>query len=171
MSAMSIALPAADVRDDGPLAHGSRGSARAAALEQLPLRLDHLCGLQASRRGTGWVTAHDGGSVRGQGRVAVRCERAARSGPVLGGTLVLDSDITPEHRLLECVRPSLSNLEHYSGRNVGAVMFQVRQQKSKGLAQAVFRKTTSARGKVSHLRLDPTTEVQGLRPGTGHSVQ
>ena len=29
---MSIALPAADVRDDGPLAHGSRGNARAAAL-------------------------------------------------------------------------------------------------------------------------------------------
>ena len=61
------------------------------------------------------------------------------------GTLLLDSDITPEHRLLLCVRPSLSNLEHYSGRNVGAVMFQVRQQKSrKGLvAQAVFRKKTS----------------------------
>ena len=76
-----------------------------------------------------------------------------RSGLVLGGTLLLDSDITPEHRLLQCVRPSLSNLEHYSGRNVGAVMFQVRQQKSKGLAQAVFRKTTSG----NHLRLDQTS--------------
>ena len=53
LSAMSIALPAADVRDDGPLAHGSRGSYRAAALEQLALRLDHLRGLQAARRGTG----------------------------------------------------------------------------------------------------------------------
>ena len=76
------------------------------------------------------------------------------TGPVLllGGTLLLDSDITPEHRLLECVRPSLSNLEHYSGRNVGAVMFQVRQQKSKGLAQAVFRKKTSG----NHLGLDQT---------------
>ena len=52
MSAMSFALPAADVREDGPLAHGSRGSDRAAALEQLPLRLDHLCGRQASSRGT-----------------------------------------------------------------------------------------------------------------------
>ena len=60
---------------------------------------------------------------------------------VLGGTLLLDSDITPEHRLLECVRPSLSNLEHYTRRSVAGVMFQVRQQKSKGLAQAVFRKT------------------------------
>ena len=50
---MSIALPAADVRVDEPLANGSRGSNRAAALEQLPLRLDHLCGRQASRRGTG----------------------------------------------------------------------------------------------------------------------
>ena len=72
--------------------------------------------------------------------------------PYLGGTLLLDSDITPEHRLLQCVRPSLSNLEHYSGRNVGAVMFQVRQQKSKGLAQAVFRKKTSG----NHLGLDQT---------------
>ena len=69
--------------------------------------------------------------------------RPGWSGPVLGEPLFLDSDITPEHRLLQCVRPSLSNLEHYSGRNVGAVMFQVRQQKSKGLAQTVFRKTTS----------------------------
>ena len=75
------------------------------------------------------------------------------SGPVLGDTLFLDSDITPEHRLLQCVRPcSLSNLEHYSGRKVGAVMFQVRQQKSKGLAQAVFRKKTSG----NHLGLDQT---------------
>ena len=84
-----------------------------------------------------------------------------RSGPVLGGTLLLDSDITPEHRLLllQCVRPSLSNLEHYSGRNVGAVMFQVRQQKSKGLAQAVFRKTTSG----NHLRLDQTYMLTGSK--------
>ena len=53
MRAMSIALPATDVREDEPLAHGSRGSYRAAALEQLALRLDHLRGLQAARRGTG----------------------------------------------------------------------------------------------------------------------
>ena len=45
----------------------------------------------------------------------------------------------------------MSNLEHYSGRNVGAVMFQVRQQKSKALEQAVFRKTTSD---------DPPTRVR-----------
>ena len=50
---MSIALPAADVRDDGPLAHGSRGSARAAALEQVALQSDDLCDLQASSSGTG----------------------------------------------------------------------------------------------------------------------
>ena len=60
---MSIALPAADVRNDGPLAHGSRGSARAAALEQLPLRSGDLRGLQASRRGTGCVTAWYGPSA------------------------------------------------------------------------------------------------------------
>ena len=52
LSAMSIALPAADVREDEPLAYRSRGSYRAVALEQLVLRLDHLSGLQASRRGT-----------------------------------------------------------------------------------------------------------------------
>ena len=50
-SAMSIALPTADVREDELLGHGSHGSHRAVALEQLALRLDHLCGLQASRRG------------------------------------------------------------------------------------------------------------------------
>ena len=53
LRAMSIALPATDVREDEPLAHGSGGSYRAAALEQLALRLDHLRGLQAARRGTG----------------------------------------------------------------------------------------------------------------------
>ena len=53
MRAMSIALPATDVREDEPLAHGSRGSDRAAALEQLALRPDDFRGLQASRRGTG----------------------------------------------------------------------------------------------------------------------
>ena len=53
MRAMSIALPATDVREDEPLAHGSRGSHRAAALEQLAHRLDLLRGLQAARRGTG----------------------------------------------------------------------------------------------------------------------
>ena len=53
---MSIELPAADVRDDGPLAYRSRGSYRAAALEQLALRLDHLRGLQAARRGARTVT-------------------------------------------------------------------------------------------------------------------
>ena len=74
---MSIALPAADVRDDGPLAHGSRGNARAAALEQLPLCSGDLRGLQALRRGTGCVTAHDGGWVRGQVRVTVRYQSAA----------------------------------------------------------------------------------------------
>ena len=52
MRAMSIALPAAGVREDGPLGHGSRGSHRAAALEQLALHPDHLRGLQAARRGT-----------------------------------------------------------------------------------------------------------------------
>ena len=92
-----------------------------------------------------------GSWVRGEGK-ANSVWGPAGSGPVLGGTRLLDSDITPEHRLLQCVRPSLSNLEHYSGRNVGAVMFQVRQQKSKGLAQAVFRKTTSG----NHPRLDQT---------------
>ena len=87
------------------------------------------------------------------------------SGPVLGGTLLLDSDITPEHRLLQCVRPSLSNLEHYSGRNVGAVMFQVRQQKSKGLAQAVFRKKTSG----NHLGLDQTYPLCGRAHRARHT--
>ena len=53
MRAMSIALPAVGVRDYGPLGHGSRGSHRVAALEQLPLHPDHLRGLQAARRGTG----------------------------------------------------------------------------------------------------------------------
>ena len=53
LRAMSIALPAAGVREDGPLGHGSRGSHRAAALEQLAHRLDLLRGLQAARRGTG----------------------------------------------------------------------------------------------------------------------
>ena len=53
MRAMSIALPATDVREDEPLAHGSRGSHRAAAMEQLAHRLDLLRGLQAARRGTG----------------------------------------------------------------------------------------------------------------------
>ena len=86
-----------------------------------------------------------------------------RSGPVLGGTLLLDSDITPEHRLLQCVRPSLSNLEHYSGRNVGAVMFQVRQQKSKGLAQAVFRKKTSG-NHLELLGLDQTSQWRRSTP-------
>ena len=52
MRSMSIAPPAEHVREDGPLGHGSRGSHRAAALEQLALRLDHLRGLQAARRGT-----------------------------------------------------------------------------------------------------------------------
>ena len=50
---MSIALLAEGVREDGPLAHGSCGSARAAALELLPLQSDDLRGLQAARRGTG----------------------------------------------------------------------------------------------------------------------
>ena len=71
-SAIPIALPATDVRDDGPLAHGSCGSARATALELLPLQSDDLRGLQAARRGTRCVTAHDGGSDRGQGKVVVR---------------------------------------------------------------------------------------------------
>ena len=53
MRAMSIALPAAGVREDGPLGHGSRGSHCAAALEQLARHPDHLCRLQASSRGTG----------------------------------------------------------------------------------------------------------------------
>ena len=53
MRAMSIALPAAGVREDGPLGHGSRGSNHAVALEQLALHQDHLRGLQAARRGTG----------------------------------------------------------------------------------------------------------------------
>ena len=53
LTSVSIALQAEGVREDGPLAHGSRGSYRAAALEQLALRLDHLRGLQAARRGTG----------------------------------------------------------------------------------------------------------------------
>ena len=53
MRAMSIALPVAGVREYGPLGHGSRGSHRAAALEQLALHQDHLRGLQAARRGTG----------------------------------------------------------------------------------------------------------------------
>ena len=52
-SVMSTALLAEGVREDEPLAHGSRGSHRAVALEQLALRLDHLRGLQAARRGTG----------------------------------------------------------------------------------------------------------------------
>ena len=51
-SAIAIALPAADAPVDGPLGHGSRGSARAVALEQLALRSDDLRGLQAARRGT-----------------------------------------------------------------------------------------------------------------------
>ena len=50
---MSIALLAEGVREDEPLAHGSRGSYRAAALKLLPLHPDHLRDLQASRRGTG----------------------------------------------------------------------------------------------------------------------
>ena len=41
---MAIALPAADARVDEPLGHGSRGSARAAALEQLALQPDDLRG-------------------------------------------------------------------------------------------------------------------------------
>ena len=53
LRAMSIAPPAEHVRQDEPLAYRSRGSYRAAALEQLALRLDHLRGLQAARRGTG----------------------------------------------------------------------------------------------------------------------
>ena len=84
-----------------------------------------------------------------------------RSGPVLGEPLFLDSDITPEPRLLHCVQPSLSNLEHYSGRNVGAVMFQVRQQKSKGLAQAVFRKTTSGNQPTAGPDRSPLNSVKG----------
>ena len=54
MRSMSIAPPAEHVREDGPLGHGSRGSARAVALEQLALRSDDLCDLQASSRGTGF---------------------------------------------------------------------------------------------------------------------
>ena len=53
MRAMSIAPPAEHVREDEPLAYRSRGSHRAAALEQLALRLDYLRGLQTARRGTG----------------------------------------------------------------------------------------------------------------------
>ena len=49
---MSIALLAEGVREDEPLAHGSRGSDSAAALELLPLQSDDLSGLQAARRGT-----------------------------------------------------------------------------------------------------------------------
>ena len=52
-SEMSIAPPAEHVREDEPLAYRSRGSHRAAALEQLALHPDHLRGLQAARRGTG----------------------------------------------------------------------------------------------------------------------
>ena len=52
-SAMSVALPAADVREAEPLGRGSRGSDGAAALEQLALRSEDLCDLQASSRGAG----------------------------------------------------------------------------------------------------------------------
>ena len=45
---MSIAPPAEHVREDEPLAYRSRGSHRAAALEQLARHPDHLCRLQAS---------------------------------------------------------------------------------------------------------------------------
>ena len=53
MRSMSIAPPAEHVREDEPLAYRSRGSHRAAALEQLALHQDHLRGLQAARKGTG----------------------------------------------------------------------------------------------------------------------
>ena len=52
-SAMSVALPAADVREAEPLGRGSRGSDGAAALEQLALRSEDLCDLQAPSRGAG----------------------------------------------------------------------------------------------------------------------
>ena len=67
MRAMSIALPAADVQEDAPLAHGSRGSDRAAALEQLALRSDDLCDLQhrGEAQGASRHTTADLFEVRG----------------------------------------------------------------------------------------------------------
>ena len=64
---MSVALPAADVREDGPLGHGSRGSVRVAALEQLALRFDDLCDLQhrAEAQGASRHTTADLLEVRG----------------------------------------------------------------------------------------------------------
>ena len=66
-SAIAIALPAADARVDGPLGHGSRGSACAVALEQLALRSDNLCDLQhrGEAQGASRHTTADLFEVRG----------------------------------------------------------------------------------------------------------
>ena len=66
-SAIAIALPAADARDDALLGHGSRGNARAAALEQLALRSDNLCDLQhrGEAQGASRHTTADLFEVRG----------------------------------------------------------------------------------------------------------
>ena len=71
-SAIAIALPVADALVDGPLGHGSLGSARAAALEQLALRSDNLCDLQhrGEAQGASRHTTEDLFEV--QGRLAVR---------------------------------------------------------------------------------------------------
>ena len=76
MRAMSIALPATDVREDEPLAHGSRGSYRAAALEQLALHQDHLRGLCRQR-----------GEAQGESRLTTEDRRRAREGLRFDGTL------------------------------------------------------------------------------------
>ena len=68
MSAMSIALPAADVREDGPpSAHGSRGSDRAAVLSSSSRFVSTTCAAgkhRAEARGESRHTTEDLFEVR-----------------------------------------------------------------------------------------------------------
>ena len=76
MRSISIAPPAEHVREDEPLAYRSRGSHRAAALEQLALHPDHLRGLQAQR-----------GEAQGESRLTTEDWRRGREGLWFDGAL------------------------------------------------------------------------------------
>ena len=99
-SAIAIALPAADARVDGPLGHGSRGSACAVALEQLALRSDNLCDLQhrGEAQGASRHTTADLFEVRGGLRFDERGLRTLSSSRLIEvqAPTSLDTDLAVE---------------------------------------------------------------------------